>query len=487
MTPAVSAVAARARELLPADAVIDDRARLRTYECDGLAHYRVVPALVVIPDDARQLAAVVRACAERGVPFVARGSGTGLSGGALPHADGVLVVTSKMRAITDVRPADQRAVVEPGVINLDVTRAATPHGYYYAPDPSSQQICSIGGNVAENSGGAHCLKYGFTTNHVVAADFVTAGGDVVPLGGTAPDAPGYDLLGAVIGSEGTLGIVTSVTVRLTRLPEEVRTLLVGFASTDAAGAAVSAIIAAGVVPAAIEMMDALAIEAAEEAVHCNYPEGAGAVLVIELDGPAAEVAAEYDEVERLCRENGAFEQRLATDPVDRALIWKGRKSAFAAVGRISPDYIVQDGVIPRTALPEVLRAMGELSAERGVRVANVFHAGDGNLHPLVLFDESRPGEAEAAEEVSGAILDLCIQHGGSITGEHGVGVDKARYLPRMYTEADLDTMQLVRCAFDPAGIANPGKVFPTPRLCGEVPGKHKGAHPAQEAGLAEVF
>lgn len=484
---AVDAVVRRAREVLPADAVITDPARLRTYECDGLTHYRVVPALVVVPEDADQLAAVVRACAEHAVPFVARGSGTGLSGGALPHAEGVLVVTSKMRAITAVRPDDQRAVVEPGVINLDVTRAATPYGYYYAPDPSSQQICSIGGNIAENSGGAHCLKYGFTTNHVLAADFVSADGDLVRLGGAAPDSPGYDLLGAVIGSEGTLGIVTSATVRLVRLPEEVRTLLVGFDSTDHAGAAVSAIIAAGIVPAAIEMMDELAIAAAEEAVHCNYPDGAGAVLVIELDGPAVEVEAEYAEVERHCREAGAFEQRVATDPAERALIWKGRKSAFAAVGRISPDYIVQDGVIPRTALPEVLAAIAELSRSSGVRVANVFHAGDGNLHPLVLFDESRPGEAEAAEEVSGAILDLCIGHGGSITGEHGVGMDKAKFMPRMYDEADLDTMQLVRCAFDPGSIANPGKVFPTPRLCGEVPGKHKGAHPAQEAGLAEVF
>ncbi|MCB0895644.1 MAG: FAD-binding protein [Nocardioides sp.] len=487
MTPGVRAVADRARALLPPDAVIDDRARLRTYECDGLTHYRVVPALVVIPEDAAQLAAVVRACAEHGVPFVARGSGTGLSGGALPHAEGVLVVTSRMRSITELRPDDQRAVVDPGVINLDVTRAATPYGYYYAPDPSSQQICSIGGNVAENSGGAHCLKYGFTTNHVLGAELVTADGDVVALGGMAPDAPGYDLLGAVVGSEGTLGVVTSVTVRLVRLPEEVRTVLVGFESTDAAGAAVSAIIAAGIVPAAIEMMDALAIEAAEEAVHCDYPDGAGAVLVIELDGPAAEVAAEYDEVERLCREAGSFEQRLATDPAERALIWKGRKSAFAAVGRISPDYIVQDGVIPRTALPEVLRAIDELSGSSGVRVANVFHAGDGNLHPLVLFDESRPGEGEAAEEVSGAILDLCIRHGGSITGEHGVGTDKAKYMPRMFTDEDLDTMQLVRCAFDPAGIANPGKIFPTPRLCGEVPGRRKGVHPAQAAGLAEAF
>jgi glycolate dehydrogenase FAD-linked subunit len=483
----IDAITRRARELIPPDGVITDRARLRTYECDGLAHYRVVPALVVVPEDVDQLVGVVRACAEHGVPFVARGSGTGLSGGALPHAEGVLVVTSKLRAIIDVRREDQRALVEPGVINLDVSRAATPHGYYYAPDPSSQQICSIGGNVAENSGGAHCLKYGFTTNHVLGADFVTPQGELVRLGGTAPDSPGYDLLGAVVGSEGTLGIVTSVTVRLVRLPEEVRTVLVGFESTDQAGAAVSAIIAAGIVPAAIEMMDALAIEAAEAAVHCNYPDGAGAVLVIELDGAAVEVAEEYAEVERLCADNGSFETRLATDPVDRALIWKGRKSAFAAVGRISPDYIVQDGVIPRTALPEVLKAIADLSGTSGVRVANVFHAGDGNLHPLVLFDESVEGEAEAAEEVSGAILDLCIQHGGSITGEHGVGMDKAKYMPRMYDDDDLDTMQLVRCAFDPDGIANPGKVFPTPRLCGEVPGRHKGAHPAQEAGLAEVF
>jgi glycolate oxidase len=483
----VAEVAAVARSLLADAAVIDDRSRLRTYECDGLAHYRVTPALVVMPHDAESLAAVVRACAEHQVPFVARGSGTGLSGGALPHAEGVLIVTSQMRDILEVRTADQRAVVEPGVINLDVTRAATPGGYYYAPDPSSQQICSIGGNLAENSGGAHCLKYGFTTNHVLGAEFVTPQGDLVQLGSAAPDAPGYDLLGAVVGSEGTLGIVTSATLRLVRLPEEVRTILVGFESTDQAGAATSAIIAAGIVPAAIEMMDALAIEAAEAAVHCNYPAGAGAVLVIELDGAAVEVAEEYDEVERLCGENGAFEQRLATDPVDRALIWKGRKSAFAAVGRISPDYIVQDGVIPRTALPQVLSAIEEVSRSSGVRVANVFHAGDGNLHPLVLFDDSVEGAGEAAEKVSGAILDLCIEHGGSITGEHGVGMDKAKYMPRMYNDDDLDTMQLVRCAFDPANISNPGKVFPTPRLCGEVPGRHKGVHPAQEAGLAEVF
>ena len=310
---------------------------------------------------------------------------------------------------------------------------------------------------------------------------------MVQLGGAAPDAPGYDLLGAVVGSEGTLGIVTAATVRLVRAPEEVRTILAGFASTDHAGAATSAIIGAGIVPAAIEMMDALAIEAAEEAVHCNYPAGAGAVLVIELDGAAVEVEHEFGEVERLCREHEAFELRVATDPAERALIWKGRKSAFAAVGRISPDYIVQDGVIPRTALPEVLRAIADLSESSGVRVANVFHAGDGNLHPLVLFDESVEGAGEAAEKVSGAILDLCIGHGGSITGEHGVGIDKAAYMPRMFNDEDLDTMQLVRCAFDPNSISNPGKVFPTPRLCGEVPGKRKGVHPLQESGLAEVF
>jgi glycolate oxidase len=483
----IDRLAAELREKLGDDYVISDRQELRTYECDGLAHYKVIPALVVLPRTADECALTVRACVEAKIPFVARGSGTGLSGGALPHADGVLIVISQMREIIEVAPADQRAVVQPGVINLQVSRVANPSGYYYAPDPSSQQICSIGGNVAENSGGAHCLKYGFTTNHVTGAQIVTPDGDLVRLGGRAPDAPGYDLLGAFVGSEGTLGIATEVTVRLTRLPEAVSTLLAAFESTDAAGGATSAIIAAGVVPAAVEMMDALAIEAAEAAVQCGYPEGAGAVLIVELDGPAAEVEAQFAEVERFCRENGAFEIRIARDDAERALFWKGRKSAFAAVGRISPDYIVQDGVIPRTALPEVLHRIGEIARERGIRVANVFHAGDGNLHPLVLFDDTVAGQAERAEEASGAILDLCIEYGGSITGEHGVGMDKAKHMPRMYTDADLDTMQLVRCAFDPAGLANPGKIFPTPRLCGEVPGRHKGAHPLQEAGLAEVF
>jgi glycolate oxidase len=487
MSTGVDAVTARLRVELGDDAVVTDHARLRTYECDGLAQYKVTPALVVLPRSTAQVADVVRACVASNVPFVARGSGTGLSGGALPHAEGVLVVTSQMRDIIGVDAADQRAVVQPGVINLHVTAAAQPDGYYYAPDPSSQQICSIGGNVAENSGGAHCLKYGFTTNHVTGLEVVVPDGSVVRLGGVAPDPPGYDLIGAFVGSEGTLGIATEVTVRLMRAPESVRTMLAAFPSTDEAGAAVSAVIGAGVVPAAIEMMDALAIEAAEAAVQCGYPDGAGAVLVIELDGPQAEVESQFTEVERHCRVNGAFEIRIAADDAERALFWKGRKSAFAAVGRISPDYIVQDGVIPRTALPEVLRRIAELSSGSGVRVANVFHAGDGNLHPLVLFDDAVPGETEEAENVSAAILDLCIEHGGSITGEHGVGADKAKYMPRMFTEDDLDTMQMLRCAFDPAHLSNPGKVFPTPRLCGEVPGRHKGTHPLQQAGLAEVF
>ena len=483
----LSELTSRLRAELGAAKVIDDRQELRTYECDGLAHYKVVPGLVVLAESTADVAAVVTACAEAGVPFVARGSGTGLSGGALPHADGVLVVTSRMRTIVEIDRDGQRAVVEPGVINLQVTRASAPSGYYYAPDPSSQQVCSIGGNVAENSGGAHCLKYGFTTNHVLGVEFVEPSGEVVEIGGKAPDPPGYDLLGAIVGSEGTLGIATRVTVRLTRAPESVQTLLAGFDGTDAAGQAVSAIIAAGVIPAAVEMMDALAIEAAEAAVHCGYPDGAGAVLIVELDGPTSEVDAQFAQVRELCEKAGAFEIRIAADDAERALFWKGRKSAFAAVGRISPDYIVQDGVIPRTALPEVLRAIADLSASSGVRVANVFHAGDGNLHPLVLFDDAVPGQAERAEEVSGAILDLCLEHGGSITGEHGVGSDKAKHMPRMFTAEDLDTMQLVRCAFDPDGLSNPGKVFPTPRLCGEVPGRHRGAHPLVEAGLAEQF
>jgi glycolate oxidase len=348
-------------------------------------------------------------------------------------------------------------------------------------------VCSLGGNVAENSGGAHCLKYGFTTNHVTGVELVLPTGEAVALGGKALDHLGYDLLGAVVGSEGTLGVVTQVTVRLLRAPEVVRTALAAFHTVDAAAATVSGVIAAGIVPAAIELMDSLAIEAVEAAVACGYPPGAAAVLLIELDGPAAEVEHQFALVQALCERHGAFEVRVPRDPAERALMWKGRKSAFAAVGRVSPDYYVQDGVIPRTALPEVLAAIGRLGADAGLRVANVFHAGDGNLHPLVLFDSAVPGEAEQAERVAGAILQLCIDQGGSITGEHGVGLDKKAYLGKMFGPDDLDTMHRLRCAFDPAGISNPGKVFPTPRLCGEVPGPHRGVHPLVASGDAEQF
>jgi len=469
------------------DAVITDPMQLRTYECDGLTSHRCSPGLVVLPETAAQVAAIVAACAAARIPFIARGSGTGLSGGALPRADGVLIVTSRMRRIIEIDPASRRAVIEPGVTNLAVSKAVQQFGLFYAPDPSSQQICSVGGNVAENSGGAHCLKHGFTVHHVTGLEIVTPAGELTWLGDGTGAAPGYDLLGAFIGSEGTLGIVTKIVVRLTPIPQAVTTLLAAFDTTGHGGAAVSAIIGAGILPAAIEMMDALAIEAAEAAVACHYPEGAGAVLIVELDGPATEVRNETAAVRRLATAAGAFEIREAADPAERAAIWTGRRSAFAAVGRISPAYIVQDGVVPRTSLPQVLDQISALSAAAGLRVANVFHAGDGNLHPLVLFDDSSAAESQAAEVLSGAILDLCIEHGGSITGEHGVGVDKSRYMPRMFSPDDLDTMQLLRCAFDPAGLCNPGKIFPTPRMCGEVPGIRRGPHPLVASGQAEMF
>ena len=474
-------------EICGPSGVVSDPLELRTYECDGLTSHRAAPALAVLPETAEQVAAVVQACAAAKVPFVARGSGTGLSGGALPRTDGVLIVMSKMRRIIAIDPISRRAIVEPGVTNLAVSTAARPFGYFYAPDPSSQIVCSVGGNVAENSGGAHCLKHGFTVHHVTGLQIVTPAGELTWLGDGTGAAAGYDLLGAFTGSEGTLGIVTKIVVKLTRIPQAVTTLLAAFRTTGAGGAAVSAIIGAGIVPAAIEMMDALAIEAAEAAVHCQYPAGAGAVLIVELDGPEADVRRDSAAVRALCEEAGCSEIREAADPAERAVIWAGRKSAFAAVGRISTAYIVQDGVVPRTALPRVLDRIAELSAAAGIRVANVFHAGDGNLHPLVLYDDASPRECEAAEILSGAILDLCIEHGGSITGEHGVGVDKSRYMPKMFGADDLETMQLLRCAFDPAGLCNPGKVFPTPRLCGEVPGVHRGVHPLVAAGQAEQF
>ena len=466
------------------DNVISDKAELRTYECDGLTSHKSVPDLAVLPGTAEEVQGIVALCAERRIPFVARGAGTGLSAGALPVEAGILIVLTRMNRILEVDIPNQRVVVEPAVFNLAVSEAVASSGYYYAPDPSSQQICSIGGNLAENAGGAHCLKYGFTANHITGVEVVLPTGDLVHFGGKALEMPGYDLLGALVGSEGTLGIATKITLRIVRKPETVRTLLAGFDGPDTAGAAVSGIIAAGIIPAAVEMMDAVAIEAAEAAVKPGYPEGAGAVLIVELDGPAAEVEHQFERVQAICGVSGCTEIHVAAGDAERALIWKGRKSAFAAVGRISPDFLIQDGVIPRTSLARVLGAITSLARSHRLRVANVFHAGDGNLHPLVLFDSRVPGELERAEELSAEILMLCLDAGGSLTGEHGVGMDKKQYMPKMFTATDLDTMQFLRCAFDPASLCNPGKVFPTPRLCGEVPGRYT-PHPAEVAGLAE--
>jgi glycolate oxidase len=457
--------------------------QLRTYECDGLTGHRVVPALVALPGSVGEVQAVVRLCNEERIPFVARGAGTGLSGGALPVAEGIVISLARLTRILEIDLERAYVVVEPGVANLDVTRAVADAGFYYAPDPSSQQVCTIGGNVAENSGGAHCLKYGFTVNHVLAAEIVLPDGELVAL---SVWDEGPDLLGAFVGSEGTLGIATKLTLRILRAPEAVRTLLAGFAHTDEAGAAVSGVIAAGIVPAAIEMMDALTMAAAEAAVGANYPDGCGAALIVELDGPVAQVEEDLARVEALCRENEAREIRIASELEDRATVWRGRKAAFAAMGRISPDYYVQDGVVPRTKLPAVLRRIEELSQMHGLRVGNVFHAGDGNLHPLVLYDGRVDGEAARAEELSKKILEICVDAGGSITGEHGVGNDKACAMPLMFGEDDIAAMLRLRHGFDPHGLANPGKLFPTPRLCGEVPGPYR-VHPLEKAGIADRF
>jgi glycolate dehydrogenase FAD-linked subunit len=477
-----ASLAGELRGALGSEHVLTEPEQLRVYECDGLTGHRAIPELVVLPSSTEEVQAIVRACNREGVPFVARGAGTGLSGGATPFAGGVVISLARMNRILDIDLESQRVVVEPGVANLDVTRAVAAAGFFYAPDPSSQQVCTIGGNVAENSGGAHCPKNGFTVHHVTGLTLVLPDGDVVELGGKALDPDGPDLLGLVIGSEGTLGVVTRVTLRIVRVPETVRTLLAGFTSTDAAGAAVSAIVAAGILPAATEMMDRLTIEAAELAVAPGYPAGAGAVLLVELDGVAEQVEEDAAEVERICLECGAFELRIAADDAARALLWLGRKSAFAAMGRIATDYYVQDGVVPRTRLPAVLRQIETLSEEHGLRVGNVFHAGDGNLHPLVLYD-AEAGETERARVLAEAILDACLDAGGSLTGEHGVGMDKACSMPRMFSERDLEVFARVRRAFDPDGLCNPGKVLPTPRLCGEVPGPYR-VHPLERIGIA---
>jgi glycolate oxidase len=468
-----------------ADWVYTSEHDLRTYESDGLLQYHATPAVAVLPSTAEQVQAVVRLCAREGVPWVARGSGSGLSGGALPIADGVLLVLSRMKRVLEIDLDNHRVCVEPGVTNASVSAAVGP-GFFYPPDPSSQIVCSIGGNVAENSGGAHCFKYGFTTNYVTGLELVLADGEMVQVGGLELDPPGYDLLGAFVGSEGTLGVATKVWLRIVPSPETVKTLVAFFDSTRAAGEAVSEIVQSGVVPGAIEMMDAKAIEASEQMANAGYPVGRGAALLVELDGSEHECEARFEEVAALCGRCGSDDVRVARDETERALFWKTRKAAFPAMGRISPNYFVQDGVIPRTRLPDVLERIDEMAEEYGLIVANVFHAGDGNLHPLVCYDARVEGQAEQAEELSGKILDACLEFGGSITGEHGVGVDKKKHMPKMFGEADLDAFQRLRCAFDPAGLANPGKVMPTPRLCGEVPGPYR-QHPLEAAGLAERF
>jgi glycolate oxidase len=474
---------AELEELLGEQHVLTEAEQLRVYDCDGLTGWRAQPACVVLPASTEHVQAVVRLCHHGRVPWVVRGAGTGLSGGALPLADGLVIALTRMNRILEVDLDSQRIVVEPGVVNTDVTKAVAAEGFYYSPDPSSQHVCTIGGNVAENSGGAHCLKNGFTVTHVTGLKVVLPDGEVAELGGKALDQEGCDLLGVFVGSEGTLGIATEITLRVLRVPESVTTLLAAFPSIDSAGEAVSAIVAGGIMPAAIEMMDRLTIDAAEQAFHPGYPAGAEAVLLVELDGVRVQVEEDAAAVRSICTGLGSFEIRVASDEAQRALLWLGRKAAFPAMGRVSPDYYVQDGVVPRTKLPEVLRRIAALSEEHGLRVGNVFHAGDGNLHPLVLYDASR-GEIDRAKALADEILTACIDAGGALTGEHGIGVDKACAMPQMFSERDLATFDRLRGAFDRERLANPGKVLPTPRLCGEVPGPYR-AHPLEKMGLAE--
>jgi glycolate oxidase len=473
---------ARLQGICGSEHVLTHPHALETYRSDGLAQYRQSPLAAVLPSSADQVRRVVRTCYQASVPWVARGAGTGLSGGALPLAEGVLIVLARMRRILSIELEDSRVVVEPGVTNLSISRAVAPT-HFYPPDPSSQIVCSIGGNVAENSGGAHCFKYGFTTNYVTGLEVVLSDGSMIELD---RDAPGYDLLGAFVGSEGTLGVATKITLRVVPAPETVRTLVAFFEDTGQAGDAVTAIVGSGMVPGAIEMMDRLSIKAAEQATGAGYRLDAGAALLVELDGPREECTSRFEHLMALCARAGARDVRVALSEEERALIWQTRKAAFAAMGRIAPAYFVQDGVIPRTRLSEVLRQIDALAAEYDLQVANVFHAGDGNLHPLVCYDSAREGEAARAEELAGLIIKACVDADGSITGEHGVGIDKKAYMPSMFSEADLDAFHRLRCAFDPPGLANPGKLMPTPRLCGEVPGPYR-EHPLERAGVAERF
>ncbi len=459
-------------ERLPRANVLTEPSELIPYECDGLSAYRQHPMAVVLPETLEQVVHVLRACRERGVPVVARGAGTGLSGGALPLADGVLLVLAKFNRILEVDAERRIARVQPGVRNLAISEAAAPHGLYYAPDPSSQIACSIGGNVAENSGGVHCLKYGLTVHNILCLKVATMDGELLTIGSDAPDSPGYDLLAVMTGSEGLLGIILEVTVKLLPMPSHTSLVLAAFDDVESAGAAVGGVIADGIIPAGLEMMDNFAIRATEDFAHCGYPVDAEAILLCEVDGTETDTAAQVGRVEAVMRRNGATEVRVARNESERLLFWKGRKMAFPAMGRISPDYYCIDGTIPRKSLPEVLRRMQVWSKEYDLRVANVFHAGDGNLHPLILYDANRPGELERTEAFAGRILDLCVEVGGTITGEHGVGVEKINQMCTQFSSDELAQFHALKAAFDPDGLLNPGKAVPTLQRCAELGGMH---------------
>ncbi|NIP31502.1 MAG: FAD-binding protein [Candidatus Dadabacteria bacterium] len=474
-------------EILGEEAVISSDDEIIAYECDGLTGYRIKPLFVVLPSSTKQVSEIVKLCNKEMIPFVPRGAGTGLSGGALPTEEGIVISLTKMNKILEIDIPNRTVVAQPGVVNVSVTEAVSKDGFYYAPDPSSQIVCTIGGNVAENSGGVHCLKYGVTTNHVLGVEMVVPDGNVVELGSKTLENFGYDLLSLVVGSEGLLGIVTKVILKIIKKPQAVKTLFASFEKIEMAGASVAGVIASGVIPAGMEIMDNVSIRAVESTVKAGYPEDAGAILLIELDGPTAEVESQLPIVESVLKSNSANQIKIAKNEAEREVFWKGRKSAFAAMGRMSPEYYVQDGVIPRSKLADVLVEIDGLSSKHGLRVANVFHAGDGNLHPLILYNPANEGELEKAEELAGEILDVCVNAGGSITGEHGVGFDKKRFLSLMFNDQDLDTMNLIRCTFDKNGLCNPGKVFPTPRTCVEPGMKKFEVHPVQKEGLGEMF
>lgn len=465
-------IIAALRAIVPGEGVIDDTESLRPYESDGLTAYRQLPLVVVLPETTAQVSAILAWCHAHEVKVVPRGSGTSLSGGALPLADAVLLGLSKFNRVLATDYANRAVVVQPGVTNLAVTRAVEDHGFYYAPDPSSQIACSIGGNVAENSGGVHCLKYGLTTNNVLGCEIVLMDGEVLRIGGRHLDPGGLDLLGVVVGSEGLLGVVTEVTVRILPRPETARALLIGFGSVEGAGQCVADVIGAGIIPAGMEMMDRPAIHAAEAFVNVGYPLDVEALLIVELDGPVAECDHLVVEVERIAFSNGAVSVRTSVDEQERVAFWAGRKAAFPAVGRLAPDYYCMDGTIPRRHLPLVLERLRELSDGYGLSVANVFHAGDGNLHPLILYDANIPGEIERAEAFGNDILRLCVQVGGVLTGEHGVGVEKRDLMGEMFSEDDLKQQQRLKCAFDPKSLLNPGKVFPKLHRCAELGRMH---------------